>query len=77
MPTWRADYFYNPKDEAPSRSEIIVFEDESDALHEARSKMGLSDWRAEVIHVEVIHTVEKPVSRLNSVDVCFASHPVG
>ena len=30
MPTWRADYFHNPKDEAPSRSEIIVAENESD-----------------------------------------------
>ena len=40
MPTWRADYFDNPKDNAPSRSEIIVAENESDALHEARSKMG-------------------------------------
>jgi hypothetical protein len=26
MPTWRADYFDNPKDNAPSRSEIIVAE---------------------------------------------------
>ena len=40
MPTWRADYFHNPKDEAPSRSEIIVAENKSDALHEARSKIG-------------------------------------
>ena len=35
MPTWRADYFDNPKDNAPSRSEIIVAENELDALHEA------------------------------------------
>jgi hypothetical protein len=41
MPTWRADYFDNPKDNAPSRSEIIV-ENESDALHEARSIKGLT-----------------------------------
>ena len=40
LPTWRADYFDNPRDEAPSRSEIIVAENESDALHNARSKMG-------------------------------------
>jgi hypothetical protein len=33
MPTWRADYFDNPRDNAPSRSEIIVAENESDALH--------------------------------------------
>jgi hypothetical protein len=26
MPTWRADYFDNPRDNAPSRSEIIVAE---------------------------------------------------
>ena len=38
MPTWRADYFDNPRDNAPSRSEIIVAENESDALHEARSR---------------------------------------
>ncbi len=30
-----ADYFDNPRDNAPSRSEIIVAENESDALHEA------------------------------------------
>jgi hypothetical protein len=48
MPIWRADYFDNPKDNAPSRSEIIVAENESDALHEARSKMGSLCSRAEV-----------------------------
>ena len=53
MPTWRADYFDNPKDNAPSRSEIIVAENESDALHEARSKMGSLCSRAEVIPLEV------------------------
>ena len=54
MPTWRADYFDYPKDNAPSRSEIIVAENESDALHEARSKMGSLCSRAEVIPLEVI-----------------------
>jgi hypothetical protein len=52
MPTWRADYFDNPKDSAPSRSEIIVAENESDALHEARNKMGSLCSRAEVIPLE-------------------------
>jgi hypothetical protein len=40
MPTWRADYFDNPRSNAPSPSVIIVAENESDALNEARSKMG-------------------------------------
>jgi hypothetical protein len=53
MPTWRADYFDNPRDNASSRSEIIVAENESDALHEARSKMGSPCSRAEVIPLEV------------------------
>ena len=53
MPTWRADYFDNPRDNAPSRSEIIVAENESDALREARSKMGSLCSRAEVIPLEV------------------------
>jgi hypothetical protein len=53
MPTWRADYFDNSKDSAPSHSEIIVAENESDALHEARSKMGSPCSRAEVIPLEV------------------------
>jgi hypothetical protein len=53
MPTWRADYFDNPGDNAPSRSEIIVAENESDALHVARSKMGSPCSRAEVIPLEV------------------------
>ena len=48
-----ADYFDNPKDNDPSRSEIIVAENESDALHEARSKMGSLCSRAEVIPLEV------------------------
>jgi hypothetical protein len=52
MPTWRADYFDNPRDNAPSRSEIIVAENESDALHEARSKMGALCSRAEAIPLE-------------------------
>ena len=46
MPTWRADYFDNPRDNAPSRSEIIVAENESDAL-------GSLCSRAEVIPLEV------------------------
>ena len=53
MPTWRADYFDNPEDNAPSRSEIIVAENVSDALHEARSKMGSPCSRAEVLPLEV------------------------
>jgi len=53
MPTWRADYSDNSKDSAPSRSEIIVAENESDALHEAHSKMGSPCSRAEVIPLEV------------------------
>jgi hypothetical protein len=53
MPTWRADYFDSPRDNSPSRSEIIVAENESDALHEARSKMGALCSRAEVIPLEV------------------------
>ena len=53
MPTWRADYFDNPRDNAPSRSEIILAENESDALHEARSKMGSLCSRAEVMPLEV------------------------
>ena len=53
MPRWRADYFDNPRDDAPSRSEIIVAENEADALHHARSKMGSVCARAEVIRLEV------------------------
>jgi hypothetical protein len=52
MPRWRADYFDNPKDNAPSRSEIIVAENESDALDQARSKMDSVCCRAEVIRLE-------------------------
>jgi hypothetical protein len=37
MPRWRADYFDKPKDNAPSRSEIIVAENESDALDQVRT----------------------------------------
>jgi hypothetical protein len=62
MPTWRADYFDNPRDKAPSRSEIIVAENQSDALHEARSKMGSVCSRAEVMRVEVTHKVESPLA---------------
>jgi hypothetical protein len=53
MPTWRADYFDNPRSNAPSRSVIIIAENESDALNEARSKMGSLCARAEVIPLEV------------------------
>ena len=53
MPTWRANYFDNPRDNAPSRSEIIVAENESDALREARSNVGSPCSRAEVIQLEV------------------------
>jgi hypothetical protein len=48
MPTWRADYFDNPKDKAPSRTEIIEAEYEADALDEARRKMASICCRAEV-----------------------------
>jgi hypothetical protein len=53
MPTWRADYFDNPKDNAPLSFRIIVAENESDALHEARGKMGSLCSRAEVIPLGV------------------------
>jgi hypothetical protein len=53
MPRWRADYFDRPKENAPSRSEIIVAENESDALDQARSKMGSVCSRAEVVRLEV------------------------
>ena len=52
MPTWRADYFGNGRDKTPSRSEIIEAESESDALEEARSKMGAICSRAEVISLD-------------------------
>jgi hypothetical protein len=51
MPTWRADYFDKAVDQAPSRSVIIEAERESDALDEARGKMGSACWRAEVIRL--------------------------
>ena len=72
MPTWRADYFYNPKDNAPSRSEIIVAENELDALHEARSKMGSLCSRAEVIPLKKPPTLR--ACRLRSV-ACIAVCP--
>jgi hypothetical protein len=50
MPTWRADYF-DKRDQAPTRSVIIEAQHESDALDEARAKMG-SVCRAEVIRLE-------------------------
>ena len=65
MPTWRADYFDNLKDNAPSRSEIIVAENGSDALHEARSKMGSLCSRAEAI--SLAHCQPAEPSRLRSV----------
>jgi hypothetical protein len=52
MPTWRADYFDKPRDQAPIRSVIIEAEYESDALDEARAKMGSACRRAEVIRLE-------------------------
>jgi hypothetical protein len=48
MPTWRAEYFDNAKDEVPSRSEIIEAEYEADALVEARGRMSSNCSRAEV-----------------------------
>jgi hypothetical protein len=52
MPTWRADYFDNARGKTPSRSEIIEAESESDALEEARGKMGSICSRAEVISLD-------------------------
>ena len=66
MPIGRADYFDNPRSNAPSRSVIIVAGNESDALNEARSKMGSLCARAEVIPLEVTAQPSEP-SRLRSV----------
>jgi hypothetical protein len=52
MPRWRANYFGDPRDEAPSRSEIIQADNESDALYEERDKMGSICSRAEVIRLD-------------------------
>jgi hypothetical protein len=52
MPTWRADYFDKARDKAPIRSVIIEAEYESDALDEARAKMGSACSRAEVIRLD-------------------------
>jgi hypothetical protein len=52
MPTWRADYFDKARDQAPARSIIIKAENESDALDEARAKMGSACSRAEVIWID-------------------------
>jgi hypothetical protein len=47
MPIWRADYFDKARDQPPTRSVIIEAEYESDALDEARAKMGSACSRAE------------------------------
>jgi hypothetical protein len=52
MPTWRADYFDKARDRAPTRSVIIKAEYETDALDEARAKMG-SACSAEVIRINI------------------------
>ena len=52
MPRWQANSFDNFKDDAPSRSEVIVADNESDALDQARSKMDSVCCRAEVIRLE-------------------------
>jgi hypothetical protein len=52
MPVWGADYFDKARDQAPTRSVIIEAEYESDALDEARAKMGSACCRAEVIRLE-------------------------
>jgi hypothetical protein len=52
MPTWRADYFDKGRDQAPTRSVIIESQYESDALEEARAKMGSACSRAEVTRLE-------------------------
>jgi hypothetical protein len=52
MPTWRADYFDKARDQAPARSIIIKAENESDALDEARAKMGSARSRAEIIWID-------------------------
>ena len=51
MSIWRADYFDNARDQTPRRSVIIEAEYESDALDEARAKMGSACSRAEVIRL--------------------------
>ena len=53
MPIWRADYFDKARDQAPTRSVIIEAEYESDALDEARAKMGSACCRAEVIRIDL------------------------
>ena len=53
MPVWRADYFHKARDQAPARSVIIEAEYESDALDEARAKMGSSCSRAEVNRIDI------------------------
>jgi hypothetical protein len=53
MPTWRADYFDKARDQAPTRSVIIEAEYESDALDEARAKMGSACFRTEVIRIDL------------------------
>ena len=52
MPIWRADYFDKARDQAPTRSVIIEAEYESDALDEARTKMGSASCRAEVTWID-------------------------
>ena len=73
MPTWRADYFDNPKDNAPSRSEISVAENESDALHEARSKMDFALFTGRGDFARSNRQPSEP-SRLRSV-ACIAVCP--
>ena len=51
MSIWRADYFDNARDQAPRRSVIIEAEYGSDALDEARAKMGSACSRAEVVRL--------------------------
>jgi hypothetical protein len=75
MPIGRADYFDNPRSNAPSRSVIIVAGNESDALNEARSKMGSLCARAEVIPLEVTAQPSEP-SRLRSVLERFAHESI-
>ena len=47
MPRWRADYFDNPKDDAPSRSEVIVADNELDALSAQQDGFGLLSGRGD------------------------------
>ena len=52
MPIWRTDYCDKARNQTPVRSVITESEYKSDALDEARAKMGSACCRAEVIRLE-------------------------